>query len=265
MNDSVMITSAIDAHEERYVVTMDIPGAFLHADQDEEVIMLLRGQLAELMVKIDPGLHGPYLTKTKKGKSILYVKMLKAMYGLLRSALLFYLKLVKDLMDFNFTMNPYDPCVANKMVNGKQLTVAWHVHDLKVPHVKMEVIDELVMYLADKYGENLAVHKGNVHDYLGVDHDYSEKGVVKLSMINHLEKISSDFPEEIGKEVSTPASDHLFEICNPEECKRLGKFLDADWKKAFHHTVAQIFFCFHESPTQCTDCSGILDHSNQEA
>jgi hypothetical protein len=61
MNDSVMITSAIDAHENRKVVTCDIPGAFLHADLDEEVVMLLRGQLADLMVMVDPELYGPYL------------------------------------------------------------------------------------------------------------------------------------------------------------------------------------------------------------
>ena len=90
MNDSVMIQSTIDAHEEREVVTLDIPGAFLHADLDEEVVMLLRGQLADLMVEVDRELYGPYLRKTKKGESILYVRMLKAMYGLLRSALLFY-------------------------------------------------------------------------------------------------------------------------------------------------------------------------------
>lgn len=112
MNDSVMLTSAIDAHEGRKIVTCDIPGAFLHADLDEDVIMLLRGQLADLMVQIDPALYGPYLIKSKKGESLLYVKMKKAMYGLLRSALLFYLKLVKDLTDFGFTINPYDPCVA---------------------------------------------------------------------------------------------------------------------------------------------------------
>ena len=90
MNDSVMIQSTIDAHEGREVVTLDIPGAFLHADLDEEVVMLLRGQLADLMVEVDRELYGPYLRKTKKGESILYVRMLKAMYGLLRSALLFY-------------------------------------------------------------------------------------------------------------------------------------------------------------------------------
>eukprot|EP00956_Cyclotella_meneghiniana_P002566 scaffold3022_cov42-Cyclotella_meneghiniana.AAC.2 len=147
MNDSVMITSAVDAHEEREVVTLDIPGAFLHADLDEEVVMLLRGQLADLMVEVDPELYGPYLRKTKKGESILYVKMLKAMYGLLRSALLFYLKLVKDLTDFGFELNPYDPCVANKMVNGTQMTVVWHVDDLKVSHKSKDEIMKLVSYI----------------------------------------------------------------------------------------------------------------------
>ena len=52
----------------------------------------------------------------------MYVRMLKAMYRLLRSALLFYLKLRGELEEFGFKMNEYDPCIANKMVNGKQMT-----------------------------------------------------------------------------------------------------------------------------------------------
>jgi hypothetical protein len=88
------------------------------------------------MVQVDPELYGPYLIKNEKGESILYVRMLKAMYGLLRSALLFYLKLVEDLKADGFTMNEYDPCVANKMVNGTQMTVCWHVDDLKACRIK---------------------------------------------------------------------------------------------------------------------------------
>ena len=42
---------------------------------------------------------------------------------MLQSAMLFYKKLKKDLTDYGFIVNPYDPCVANKEVNGKQLTV----------------------------------------------------------------------------------------------------------------------------------------------
>ena len=243
MTDSVMITSAIDAYEGRVVKTMDIPGAFLHADLDEEVVMLLRGQLADLMVQVDPELYGPYVRKSKKGESILYVKMLKAMYGLLRSALLFYLKLVDDLKAYGFELNPYDPCVANKTVNGKQMTVCWHVDDLKVSHDEEAVVDGLIKYLKGKYGENLVVHEGEVHDYLGVDHDYSEKGEVKLgSMIGQIEKILADFPEEIGKTSSSPASEHLFQVRDTEETERLGKFISKEQAQQFHHSVAQCLF-----------------------
>eukprot|EP00804_Cyclotella_cryptica_P026253 CCRYP_019832-RA/>CCRYP_019832-RA protein AED:0.47 eAED:0.47 QI:0/-1/0/1/-1/0/1/0/53 len=51
------------------------------------------------------------------------------MYGTLMAALLFYRKLVSELKSKRFVVNPYDPCVANKNVNGKQLTVTWHVDD----------------------------------------------------------------------------------------------------------------------------------------
>jgi hypothetical protein len=71
--------------------------------------------------------------------------------------------------------------------------------------------------LKGKNGDRLSVHEGDVHDYLGVDLDYSENGKVKLSMIKHLEKVFEDFPEEIGRAASTPASDHLFQVRDPAE------------------------------------------------
>ena len=43
-------------------------------------------------------------------------------------------------MVIGFKLNPYDPCVANKIVHGKQLTIAWHVDDLKVSHKKYQVV-----------------------------------------------------------------------------------------------------------------------------
>ena len=49
---------------------------------------------------------------------MLYVKLNKALYGLLQSVLLFYKKLVSKLEDMGFVLNHYNPCVANRMVNG---------------------------------------------------------------------------------------------------------------------------------------------------
>ena len=60
---------------------------------------------------------------SKKGVPMLYVRLSKALYGMLRAALLFYKRLRKDLEFMGFEINPYDPCVANIMVNGAQCTV----------------------------------------------------------------------------------------------------------------------------------------------
>ena len=49
---------------------------------------------------------------------------------MLKSAFLFYKKLRKDLELIGFMGNPYNPCVANCMVNGKQQTVVWQVQEV---------------------------------------------------------------------------------------------------------------------------------------
>ena len=58
-------------------------------------------------------------------------------------ALLFYLKFFKNLNSTGFELNPYDPCVANKIVEGAQLTIVSHVDDLKVSHVDAGVVTRM--------------------------------------------------------------------------------------------------------------------------
>ena len=69
------LTALIEAYEERAVAIFDIPGAFLHTEIDEDVIMFLKGPLAEQMVQVDPCLSRKYITTNSKGKPLLYVKM----------------------------------------------------------------------------------------------------------------------------------------------------------------------------------------------
>ena len=117
-----MITATIDTLEGRYMAVLDIPGAYLSADMDGKVHVVFRGTLAELMVASDPVLYQPFMSY-ETGQEALYVRLQKALYGCLNIALLFYEKLVGDLETYGFRINPYEPCVANKMVGKKQLTV----------------------------------------------------------------------------------------------------------------------------------------------
>ena len=88
------------------------------------------------MVMVDPSLYRKYVTLNLRGESVLYVKMHKALYGMLRSALLFYRKLVADLEEDGFEIDPYDLCFANRIGEGTQQTVCWHIDDLKASHNK---------------------------------------------------------------------------------------------------------------------------------
>jgi len=132
---------------------------------------------------------------------------------MMKSALLFYRKLVSELQEMGFEINPYDPCVANKMVNGTQMTIRWHVDDLMISHLSQDKIMKVVQGMKDIYGENLAETVGTVHDYLGMTFDYSFTREVRINMWDYLGKVIKDFPEEITRTCVTPASYHLFKVC----------------------------------------------------
>eukprot|EP00804_Cyclotella_cryptica_P012940 CCRYP_002277-RA/>CCRYP_002277-RA protein AED:0.35 eAED:0.35 QI:0/0/0/1/0/0/3/0/78 len=74
---------------------LDISGTFLYAELVEDGIMFMQG---------GPKINRPHIIVTSKQKKLLY------------SAFLFCLQLVKDLQEFSFELNPYDPSVANEMV-----------------------------------------------------------------------------------------------------------------------------------------------------
>ncbi len=108
-----------------------MPSTFVNTNIDEEVIMVLKGELAEMMIQITPEVYRKYVSVDRKGTKIPYVKLQKALYGLMQASLLFYWKLRKELEAYGFEIIPYDPCIVNKMIEaGKQLMVIWHVEDL---------------------------------------------------------------------------------------------------------------------------------------
>jgi hypothetical protein len=113
--------------------------------------MLMRGKLAEMMVTIDPELYREYVTYSANGVPMLYVRLSKALYGMLRAALLFYKRMRSTLEEMGFEINPYDLCVANMMVEGGKITVCWHVDDLKISHRDKAIVSEFVIVLAREF------------------------------------------------------------------------------------------------------------------
>ena len=43
-----------------------------------------------------------------------------------------------------FKANPCDPCVSNKMICDKQMTITWYFNDLLVSHAEKDIIEDFI-------------------------------------------------------------------------------------------------------------------------
>ena len=90
-------------------------------------------------------------------------------------------------------------CTFNKIVNGQQLTVQFHVDDLKASHRDHKVLDEFLVELRKEFGkeDKLTENTGKIHDYLGMTIDYSIAGKVVFTMYDFLEDIIVEAPDDL--------------------------------------------------------------------
>ena len=49
--------------------------------------------------------------------------------------------------EMEFIVNPYDMCVPNKVINGSQCAVLWHVDDFKISHVNKGTVETVILQL----------------------------------------------------------------------------------------------------------------------
>ena len=228
--------AVIDAMEDRSVVVLDVPGAFMQADIDELVHMRFTGAMVNMLLQIDYKMYKDYII-TEKGEQVMYMELLKALYGTLHATRLFWQKLSKQLIDvWGFVPNKYDDCVVNKMINGHQMTVVWHVDDLKVSHADTKEVEKFVQQMEETFARDtlLTVSHSQVHDYLGMTLDFHNKGEVHIKMIHYIDMMLQDAPNEMEGTSSMPAAAHLFKV-NSEDPQLLG----TEQKKIFVHFVMQ--------------------------
>jgi hypothetical protein len=258
--EAVMLTCVIDAQEDRDIAVVDIPNVFVQTvvdegDADHHVIVHIRGPLVDILVSIVPDVNGPYISMNKSGQKVLIVECLNAIYGVMVAALLYYKKFVKSLTKQGFKLNPYDGCVANKIVKGKQINICFHVDDYKISHKYSKVVDERIKWLRAEYesifkdGSGVTkVHRGKVHKYVGVSLDFSHKGQCRVTMYDYLDGILLAFDAAVKKHgdgftpvtrqgFKTPAPNNLF-VVNEDCCEKLSEAVSAD----FHTIVAKTLY-----------------------
>ena len=78
--EGLLLMLTIDAHENRDMMSADVPNAFIQTEMqeikqgEERVMMKIRGVLVDMLIQLDPQLYGPHVVYEMERK-VLYVQV----------------------------------------------------------------------------------------------------------------------------------------------------------------------------------------------
>ena len=90
---------------------------------------------------------------------MIYLRILKALYRCIKSALLWHDLYANTLKELGFVVNPYYQLVTNKIIDGKQCTIIWYVNDKKLSHVDLKV-NTTITNSTEKHFGGLVITRG---------------------------------------------------------------------------------------------------------
>ena len=87
-------------------------------------------------------------------------------------------------------MNPYDPCVWNAVINGKQITLLFRIDDVMITHEMSSIVSDQIKLLDEVHGKNgpLTVTHGKIHAHFGMTIDFRNTGSVAFSQCDAIKK-----------------------------------------------------------------------------
>jgi hypothetical protein len=166
--DALMLSLLVDTTKKRRdVATADVAKAYLHAKMEDFMLLKMEGGSVDIMCDVCEE-YNEYVCY-KNGKKVLYLRLLKALYGCMKSALLWYELFSTTIQGKGFELNPYDTCIANKNIDGKQCTIAWYVDDNKFLHEDHNVVTHIIETIEGKFGK-MTVTRGTEHVVFGHEH-----------------------------------------------------------------------------------------------
>jgi hypothetical protein len=225
--------AGIAAQKQWKKAVCDVGSAYLNASLgDKHVIhMRLHPMVAEVLCKVDEK-YNDY----RNADGSIVVRLVKALYGLVESALLWYRELTSTLLQLGYEVNPFEKCVFVKKLQEKVVSIVGvFVDDLKIIAEDEKMIDDVHNALVMKYKE-VKITKGDLLEYLGMVWDYRTPYEVSVSMPKYVEELLESSPEmDHHKTAKTPAANDLLKIGDSE----LLKFQD---KIIFHSETAKLLY-----------------------
>ena len=115
-----------------------------------------------------------------------------------------------------FQLNPYDPCVANKVIDGSQFTICFYVDDNKISNKDPNVVQKVISDLEKRFGP-LTVTLDKKVDFLGMDIELTNDKAIKILMKKQTREALEWFSEDIMQKPVTPANKNLSNVNDKSE------------------------------------------------
>lgn len=218
---SVFTLLSIAAFERRHIAAIDIKGAYLNARLSSVTVhMRIQPQLVTLLKDLYLKLYKRDISEFILPDGSMIVRVLKALYGLIESALLWYKHLSATLNRAGYTTSRNDKGVFFKTTStGQKCAIAIHVDDLLVTSTHKDLLDQLLKTLTDTY-HDINVQKDSTQlFYLGMQLDLRyDDGSIFVSQPGFIKDILAAHP--VSRTSVYPATDDLF------KCSTMGDPVD---------------------------------------
>jgi hypothetical protein len=133
---SVLAMASLAARDGHHVMTLDHKAAYLNATMTGPTVeMMLTPEIAGILCRVDP-MYRKFLRPDKK----ILVRLKKALYGCIQSAVLWYNELALTLERIGFNKNQYDICSFDRVRGNTTDRILVYVDDLFITSRDQEVL-----------------------------------------------------------------------------------------------------------------------------
>jgi hypothetical protein len=228
-SESIMLIFTLALMNNDFILSADIVGAYLNAFMERDVYMKFNKFESKLLCELNNDL----VKFINEDDHCLYVKLVKALYGCVESAKLFYNLLKKVLLEYGFVLHPLDDCVFRYQNSEKNyINVGIHVDDILITSNNNNLITNFKNYLLKNFYD-VKFNEKSTHSYLGLNINIQNK-YYEFDMISNLEKIIKDYGNI--KISLIPATNEFFKDSNTNILQNIND------KNKFHSYVAKLLY-----------------------
>jgi Reverse transcriptase (RNA-dependent DNA polymerase) len=197
---------------------------------DHVVYMRLNKYLSNILISCDKSYK-----QYQNTNGTIVVQLLKALYGCVESAKLWYDKISNNLKNLKYNINPYDKCVFNRIENNNsQTTLVIHVDDMMISACDDRHVDTVIEEIELPY-PGLSKTRGKIFSNIGMTFNYETEDKLLINMNGFISDLLKECSDFLGVS-KTPAKGTLFNV-NENESNPL---LNDDMRERFHSIVAKL-------------------------